>query len=59
MVYVFTNLGIHVSTDDEGFVLRDAVHKGGYLVIEIDEVRFFTNIDRAVAAEKLLRCCRH
>ena len=29
VVYVFTNLGIHVSTDDENVVSRDATNKGG------------------------------
>ena len=29
VVYVFTNLGIHVSTDDENVVFRYATNKGG------------------------------
>ena len=29
MVYVFTNLGIHVSTYDENVVFLDAKNKGG------------------------------
>ena len=27
VVYVFTNLGIHVSTDDKNVVFRDALNK--------------------------------
>ena len=29
LVYVFTNSGIHVSTDDKNIVFRDATNKGG------------------------------
>ena len=48
MVYVFTNLGIRVSTNDENAVFRDTTKKGGQLIIEGDEVSFFANIGRAV-----------
>ena len=29
VVYVFTNLGIHVSTNDEDVVFQDSLNKGG------------------------------
>ena len=29
VAYAFTNLGIHVSTDNENFVFRDVTNKGG------------------------------
>ena len=29
VVYVFTYLGMHVSTDDENIVFRDTTNKGG------------------------------
>ena len=48
VVYVFTNLCIHDSTDDENVVLRNATNK---LVIEGDEVRFVNNIGRAVVRD--------
>ena len=51
MVYVFTDLGIHVSTNDENVVLQGTTNKGGLLIIEGNEVRFFTNIGRAVAED--------
>ena len=50
-VYVFTILGIHFSNDDKNVVFRDATNKGGYLIIEIDEVSFFINIGRSVAGD--------
>ena len=54
VVYVFTILGIHVSTNDEKVVFRDATKMGGKLIIEGDGVSFFTNIGRAVAGDD---CC--
>ena len=29
VVYIFTNLGIHVSINDENVVFRDATNRGG------------------------------
>ena len=54
MVSVFANLDIHVSTNDENVVFRDAANKRGKLIIEGDEFSFFTYISRAVAGDD---CC--
>ena len=54
LVYVFTNLDIHVFTDDENDLFRDATYKGIYLVIESDVDSFFTNICRVVTRDG---CC--
>ena len=41
-------------TDDGNVVFRDVMNKRGYLVKEGEEVRFVTNIVRAVARDD---CC--
>ena len=48
-VYVFNNLGIHVTTNDENIVFWDAT-----IVIEGEGVRFFTNIGSGVAGDDCL-----
>ena len=51
MVYVLTNSGINVFTDDKNVVFWDATNKGGQLVIKDDEVSLITNISMAVAVD--------
>ena len=53
-VSVLTNLGIHVSANDENVVFRDTTSKRGLLIIKGDEFIFFTDIGRAVAGDD---CC--
>ena len=54
VVYVFPNLGIRVSANDENVVIWAATNKGGQLIRESDEFNFFTYISRAIAGDD---CC--
>ena len=51
VVSVSPYLGNHVSADDENVVFRDAMNKRGELIVEGDDLSFFTNLGRAVTGD--------
>ena len=54
LVFVFTYLNMHVSTDDKNVVFGNSAEKGRLLIVDGDEVHFIYGIGGILAGDA---CC--